>query len=146
MPTTRAATKLIGSQRVIQVSLDAINGGSSNTHPTLRLSSYRRPIDILQDTLPLADFESDDLGGMRQACRSVGWHVCKNRVYKGRLGIYQAAPVSEVITQIIMNYVTSIDIADQAVCEAVRTFCRSGLKKAKVEPISLEELESVTNE
>lgn len=138
LPTTRAATKLIGSQRVIQLLLDAINGGASNEQPTLRLNSCTRPIDIPQDTLPRAGFESDYLGGVRQACQSVDWHICKNSVHKGRLGIYQAALVSEEMTEIIMKCETSIDIADQAVCEAVRTLCWSGLEKAKVGPISLE--------
>jgi type IV pilus assembly protein PilB len=88
--------------------------------------------------LPQAGFESDDLGGMRQACRPIGWHICKNSGYKGRLGIYQVAPISEEMTQIIMTFKTSIDIADQAVCEAVRTLCRSGLKNVKVGLSSLE--------
>jgi len=54
--------------------------------------------------------------------------------------------VSEQMTQSIMKNGASIDIADHAAREGVAALRRSGLKKARAELTSLEDVGSVINE
>ena len=71
--------------------------------------------------------------------------MCNNG-YKGRLGIYQVMPITEEIQRIILRDGSSLDIADQARIEGVRSLRESGLQKVKLGLTSLEEVLAVTNE
>ena len=55
-------------------------------------------------------------------------------------------PISDEMRQLIMRNGTSLDIAEQAQKEGIRTLRQSGLLKVKQGVTSLEEVEAVTNE
>jgi type IV pilus assembly protein PilB len=106
----------------------------------------KKPEDIPPEALLSAGFTEEDLDGSWQALGPVGCSECRNSGYKGRLGIYEVMPISDEMRQIIMRAGTSLDIAEQAQKEGVRTLRQSGLLKVKQGVTSLEEVEAVTNE
>jgi type IV pilus assembly protein PilB len=106
----------------------------------------KRPEDIPPEALLAAGFTEEDLDGSWQPFGPAGCNECRNTGYKGRLGIYEVMPISDEMRQIIMRNGTSIDIAEQAQKEGVRTLRQSGLLKVKQGVTSLEEVEAVTNE
>jgi len=65
--------------------------------------------------------------------------------YKGRVGIYEAMPVSEAIGRTIMADGNSMEIADIAKSEGVNDLRRSGLLKALQGVTSLAEVNRVTS-
>lgn len=71
--------------------------------------------------------------------------MCNNG-YKGRVGIYQVMPISDEIQRIILRDGSSMDIAEQAEREGVRSLRQSGLYKVKMGLTSLEEVLGCTNE
>jgi len=75
----------------------------------------------------------------------VGCNACNNG-YKGRIGLYQVMPISDEIQRIILRDGSTLDIADQARREGVKTMRESGLNKVKLGLTSLEEVLAVTNE
>jgi type IV pilus assembly protein PilB len=106
----------------------------------------KRPEDIPPEALLAAGFTEEDLDGSWQPFGPAGCNECRNTGYKGRLGIYEVMPISDEMRQIIMRNGTSIDIAEQAQKEGIRTLRQSGLLKVKQGVTSLEEVEAVTNE
>jgi type IV pilus assembly protein PilB len=113
-----------------------------------RLCSCKIPIDIPREALLQAGFKEEDLDGSWQSYthKPGGCDLCKQKGYKGRLGIYQVMPITDEMSRIIMKNGTAHDIADQARREGVRDLRRSGLIKVKAGLTSLEEIEAVTNE
>jgi type IV pilus assembly protein PilB len=109
-------------------------------------SHCKKPEDIPPEALLAAGFAEADLDGSWQAFGPVGCSECRNSGYKGRLGIYEVMPISDEMRQIIMRSGTSLDIAEQAQKEGIRTLRQSGLLKVKQGVTSLEEVEAVTNE
>jgi type IV pilus assembly protein PilB len=85
------------------------------------------------------------LDGSWKPFHPVGCNACNNG-YKGRVGLYQVMPVSEEIQRIILRDGSSLEIAEQAGREGVRTLRESGLQKVKLGLTSLEEVLNVTNE
>ena len=75
----------------------------------------------------------------------MGCNACNNG-YKGRIGLYQVMPISDEIQRIILRDGSTLDIADQARREGVKTMRESGLNKVKLGLTSLEEVLAVTNE
>lgn len=106
--------------------------------------SCKLPADIPESALIEAGFRADELAGSWTPYKPVGCNLCNNG-YKGRLGIYQVMPVSEEIQKIILRDGSSIDIAQQAEREGVRTLRQSGLLKVKLGLTSLEEVINCTN-
>jgi type IV pilus assembly protein PilB len=98
-----------------------------------------------RDALKRAGYTDEDLDGSWKPYKAVGCSACNNG-YKGRVGIYQVMPISEEIQRIILRGGTSLDIAQQASKEGVRSLRESGLLKVKLGHTSLEEVLSVTNE
>ena len=76
--------------------------------------------------------------------RPVGCSKCTNG-YKGRVGIYQAMPISEEIQRIVLRDGSALEIAAQAEAEGVRSLRQSGLHKVKLGTTSLEEVLGCTN-
>jgi type IV pilus assembly protein PilB len=64
--------------------------------------------------------------------------------YKGRVGIFQVMPVTEVIGRIIMEGGNAMQIADQAKADGIADLRASGLRKVKDGVTSLEEINRVT--
>jgi type IV pilus assembly protein PilB len=107
--------------------------------------SCKAPHDLPRKALLEAGFKPDELDGTWTPYKPVGCSACNNG-YKGRVGIYQVMPISEEIQRIILRGGTSLDIAQQASREGVRSLRESGLLKVKLGQTSLEEVISVTNE
>ncbi|MBW4046654.1 MAG: type IV-A pilus assembly ATPase PilB [Proteobacteria bacterium] len=103
-------------------------------------------IDIPNAALLEAGFKESELDGSWKPYKPGKCNACNGSGYKGRLGIYQAMPISEEIQRIILNHGTALDIAEQAKREGVRTLRESGLVKVKQGLTSLEEVLAVTNE
>ncbi len=105
----------------------------------------KAPADVPTKALLDAGYSAADLDGSWVSYRPVGCSACNNG-YKGRLGIYQVMPITEDIQRIILRDGSSLDIADQARIEGVRSLRESGLHKVKLGLTSLEEVLAVTNE
>ena len=105
----------------------------------------KAPADVPKMALLEAGFKASDLEVTWVSYRPVGCSMCNNG-YKGRLGIYQVMPVTEEIQRIILRDGSSLDIADQARTEGVRSLRESGLHKVRLGLTSLEEVLAVTNE
>ncbi|MCP3868217.1 MAG: type IV-A pilus assembly ATPase PilB [Gammaproteobacteria bacterium] len=100
--------------------------------------------DVPKEALLEEGFKEEDLDDL-VVFKPVGCNRC-TKGYKGRVGIFQVMPVSEVMGRIIMEGGNSLQLADQAEKEGVSTLRRSGLKKVKEGITSLEELNRVTKE
>jgi type IV pilus assembly protein PilB len=105
----------------------------------------KKPIDIPNAALLDAGFRPEDLDGSWKPYHPVGCEACNNG-YKGRIGLYQVMPISEEIQRIILRDGSTLDIAEQARREGVKTMRDSGLHKVKLGLTSLEEVLAVTNE
>lgn len=105
----------------------------------------KAPLDVPRKALLEAGYKPEELDGTWTPYKPVGCSACNNG-YKGRVGIYQVMPISEEIQRIILRGGTSLDIAQQASKEGVRSLRESGLLKVKLGQTSLEEVLSVTNE
>lgn len=104
----------------------------------------KAPADIPRETLLDAGFKEEDVDGSWTPFRPVGCAKCTNG-YKGRVGIYQAMPISEEIQRIVLRDGSALEIAAQAQLEGVKTLRESGLYKVKLGTTSLEEVLGCTN-
>ncbi len=66
--------------------------------------------------------------------------------YKGRVGIYQVMPISEVINRLILEGGNAVQISQQAKAEGVSDLRESGLNKVRQGITSIEEIDRVTRE
>ena len=105
----------------------------------------KAPADIPREALLDAGYDSSELDGTWQTYRPVGCSACNNG-YKGRVGIYQVMPITEEIQRIILRDGSSLEIAEQAKKEGIRSLRQSGLYKVKMGMTSLEEVVACTNE
>jgi type IV pilus assembly protein PilB len=105
----------------------------------------KQPASYPEEALLKAGFKSEELDGTWQPYRAVGCAACNNG-YKGRLGIYQAMPVTEQIQRIILASGSAMDLTEQSQREGVRDLRQSGLVKVRMGTTSLEEIISATNE
>ncbi len=108
-------------------------------------STCKTPLDVPNEALLKEGFRPDDVAA---GIRLYGPKGCSNCTdgYKGRVGIYQVMPVTEMIGRIIMEGGNAISINDQARKEGVWDLRASGLNKVKEGLTSLEEVNSVTIE
>ena len=104
----------------------------------------KAPADIPRETLLEAGFKEEEVDGSWTPFRPVGCSKCSNG-YKGRVGIYQAMPISEEIQRIVLRDGSALEIAAQAEAEGVRSLRQSGLHKVKLGTTSLEEVLGCTN-
>ncbi len=104
----------------------------------------KAPADIPRETLLDAGFKEDEVDGSWTPYHPVGCSKCTNG-YKGRVGIYQAMPISEEIQRIVLRDGSALEIAAQAEAEGVRSLRQSGLYKVKLGMTSLEEVLGCTN-
>jgi type IV pilus assembly protein PilB len=103
------------------------------------------PRDIPKDALLKEGFTEADVAGGLKIFGPKGCANCTDG-YKGRTGIYQVLPVTDVIAHIILSGGSAPQIAEQAAKEGVWDLRRAGLEKVKAGLTSLEEVNSVTIE
>jgi type IV pilus assembly protein PilB len=108
-------------------------------------ANCKAPHEVPREALLDAGYREAELDGSWTPYRPVGCSMCNNG-YKGRVGIYQVMPISEEIQRIILRDGSSLEIAEQAAAEGVRSLRQSGLVKARLGLTSLEEVLAVTNE
>ena len=87
-------------------------------------------------------FLSEQLSTL-QLFKSVGCEKCK-KGYKGRVGIYEVIPITDVMSRIIMADGNSIEIADQAQKGGFHNLRKSALVKVGMGLTSLEEANRLT--
>ncbi|TDM05343.1 MAG: type IV-A pilus assembly ATPase PilB [Ideonella sp. MAG2] len=105
----------------------------------------KTPTEYPREALLNAGFREDELDGTWKPYKAVGCSSCNNG-YRGRLGIYQAMPISDEIERLIITQGTVAEIAAQAQREGVRDLRQSGLVKVALGATTLEEVISATNE
>ena len=105
----------------------------------------KKPADYPREAMLRAGFKAEDLDGNWKPYRAVGCSSCTNG-YKGRVGVYQVRPITEVIQRIILAEGTAMDIAAQAQRDGVRDLRQSGLVKVRAGVTTLEEIIAATNE
>ncbi|MFZ5548764.1 MAG: type IV-A pilus assembly ATPase PilB [Pseudomonadota bacterium] len=105
----------------------------------------KKPGDYPRPALLKAGYSEQELDGTWVPYKAVGCSACNNG-YKGRVGIYQAMPVTEQIQRIILAQGSAVDIAVQAQKDGVRDLRQSGLLKVRLGSTSLEEVIAATNE
>jgi len=105
----------------------------------------REPRDIPDEALLVEGFTQEMIDKGITVYGPVGCNRC-NDGYKGRIGIYQVMPVSEIIGRIIMEGGNAMQIADQAAEEGGWDLRRAGLQKILDGLTSLEEINRVTIE
>jgi type IV pilus assembly protein PilB len=105
----------------------------------------KQPTDYPREAMEKSGFLAQDLVGDWKPYKAVGCPACNNG-YRGRLGIYQAMPVTDAIQQLILANGTVRDIAAQAQRDGVRDLRQSGLVKVRQGLTTLEEVIAATNE
>jgi type IV pilus assembly protein PilB len=111
-----------------------------------RLCSFcKQETKIPEKALLEIGFTQEDLAAELHLFKPMGCKKCKGG-YKGRVGVYEVMPISKKLGEIIMNGGTSLDVAAQAAQEGVWFLRKSGLHKAKLGLISLEEVSRITKE
>lgn len=105
----------------------------------------KTPTEYPREALLKAGFREEELDGTWKPYKAVGCSSCNNG-YRGRLGIYQAMPISDEIERLIITQGTVAEIATQAQREGVRDLRQSGLVKVTLGATTLEEVISATNE
>lgn len=101
--------------------------------------------DYPREALIKAGYKESDLDGTWRPYKAVGCSSCNNG-YRGRVGVYQAMPISENIQRLILSNGSSVDLAEQALREGVRDLRQSGLVKVRQGVTTLEEVIAATNE
>jgi type IV pilus assembly protein PilB len=105
----------------------------------------KEAIEVPKEALLKEGFTAADLKEGVSVYHPKGCAQC-NGGYKGRVGIYQVMPVTEILGRIIMEGGNAIQIADQAKRDGVADLRTSALKKVKDGVTSLEEINRVTIE
>jgi type IV pilus assembly protein PilB len=105
----------------------------------------KKPADYPREALLRAGFKAEELDGAWKPYKAVGCSSCNNG-YRGRVGIYQAMPITETLQRMILAEGTAMDIAEQATREGVRDLRLSGLVKVRNGQTTLEEVIAVTNQ
>ncbi|CAA6816230.1 MAG: Type IV fimbrial assembly, ATPase PilB [uncultured Thiotrichaceae bacterium] len=100
--------------------------------------------DIPEEALLDIGFKEDELSKLK-VYEAVGCSKC-SQGYKGRVGIYEAMPISAAMGRMVMDGANSLDIADQAQKEGVKDLRQSGLEKVRQGVTSITELERITKD
>ena len=109
-----------------------------------RLCSYcKEPIRLDPRMLEGLGFAPSQLTGTMYG--PVGCDMC-NKGYKGRVGIYEVMPISDVMERMILDKASAVDIADQAKIEGVDSIRQSAIKAVVAGVTSIDELLRVTTD
>ncbi|MCL2074872.1 MAG: type IV-A pilus assembly ATPase PilB [Betaproteobacteria bacterium] len=136
--------------RLVDMGVPAFNIASSILLITAqrlvrRLCTCKQPAEIPESALLEAGFKPEELDGSWTLYEPRGCDRCKGKGYKGRAGVHQVMPVTEEMQRIILAHATSMQIADLAAKDGVRTLREAGLKKVREGITSLEEVLGSTN-
>jgi type IV pilus assembly protein PilB len=85
-----------------------------------------------------------EIDGNWKIYKPKGCPKCNHTGYKGRQAIFQMMPMSDHISELILQGGSSMEVARLAEKEGVRTLRQSGRIKVKKGITSLEEVMSVT--
>ncbi|MCK5895166.1 MAG: type IV-A pilus assembly ATPase PilB [Cocleimonas sp.] len=108
--------------------------------------SCKKRVDVPDESLLQLGFPADDVAsGTLEIYEANGCSACSGG-YKGRVGIYQVMPISEVMSKMVMEGGNAIDLAEQAQLENVNDLRQSGIEKVRQGVTSLGELERVTKD
>ena len=105
----------------------------------------REPEQLPRDAWLEAGLGSREIETEATLYHAVGCEHCTNG-YRGRVGIFQAMPISEAIGRLILKGGNALQLAEQARLEGVMDLRASGLCKVKAGITSLEELNRVTRD
>jgi len=105
----------------------------------------KEPGDYPREAMLKAGYSEDELDGSWVPYKAVGCPSCNNG-YKGRVGVYQAMPISAEIEKLILSQGTVAEIAAQSRREGVLDLRQSGLVKVRQGVTTLEEVISATND
>lgn len=109
-----------------------------------RLCSHcKEPIRLDPRMLEGLGFAPSQLTGTMYG--PVGCNMC-NKGYKGRVGIYEVMPISDVMERMILDKASAVDIADQAKIEGVDSIRQSAIKAVVAGVTSIDELLRVTTD
>ena len=111
-----------------------------------RLCGCKAAVHIPEHALLEAGYSPLDLDGSWTALGPVGCERCKDSGYRGRVGLFQVLPISDEMNRLIMQGANTIEIAELAAREGVKTLRQAGLLKVKQGVTSLEEVMGCTNE
>ena len=105
----------------------------------------KKVVDVPKEALLKEGFKKEDIAKGIKVYAQQGCDQC-NDGYKGRVGIYQVMPMSEVMGRIIMEGGNSMQLAEQADKEGIPDLRESGLKKVMDGLTSLDEVNRVTKD
>jgi len=112
-------------------------------HLARRLCPHcREPEQLPREALLEEGFDAAAIEAGPTLYRAVGCGHCSNG-YRGRVGIFQALPISEEIGRLIMAGGNAIEITERARIEGVADLRASGLRKVESGITSLEEINRV---
>jgi len=110
-----------------------------------KLCTCKQPHEMPPEALLAAGFDRAQIDGSWIPYKAVGCDRCKGSGYKGRTGIYEVMPISDAIQLLILRNASSVEIAQQAAREGVRTLRQSGLLKVKQGHTTVDEVLGCTN-
>jgi len=105
----------------------------------------KKELEVPNEALLKEGFRKEDVARGIKVFAPEGCDQC-NDGYKGRVGIYQVMPISEIMGKIIMEGGNSMQLAEQAAKEGIADLRQSGLRKVKDGLTSLDEINRVTKD
>jgi type IV pilus assembly protein PilB len=132
--------------RLVNIGIPAFNIASSVSlviaqRLVRRLCSCKQAVETHPDLLRYYGFKEAEFATL-VIYRAVGCSQC-SQGYKGRVGIYQVMPISDVMRQIIMAEGSSLDLAKQAQTENILDLREAALNKVRAGISSMEEVDRV---
>jgi type IV pilus assembly protein PilB len=110
-----------------------------------RLHDCKRAVHLPEHALLAEGFTADEVHAGITLFEAVGCEDCTEG-YKGRVGLYQVMPMTEVIQQIVLAGGNVQQITEAALKSGVRDLRRSALDKVKSGVTSLVEINRVTKD
>jgi len=110
-----------------------------------RLHDCKKVLTLPAAALLAEGFKQEEIDGGLTLYDAVGCSGC-NEGYKGRTGIYQVMPLTDRISEIILNSGGSLQVAQAAKDDGIRDLRASALLKVKNGVTSLAEINRVTKD
>jgi type IV pilus assembly protein PilB len=105
----------------------------------------KEPIEAHREMLREAGINIEE-GTKRKFYKGKGCSDCNNTGYRGRTGIYEVMPISQIIRRLILEGASSADLEEQAVKEGMMTLHQAAIQKCQMGITTLEEVLRVTGE
>jgi type IV pilus assembly protein PilB len=102
-------------------------------------NNCRREVETSPQALLNIGFTQEDVETLK-IYQGKGCSVCNNTGYKGRIGLYEAMPVSPAVRDLIFSNAPASDIRKKAIEEGMISLRQSGLTKIKQGITTLEEV------